>query len=342
MEQITHNNHYVPQLYLKNWGDFQNKVWQYRLLVPHKNFDVWKLKPVVSTASQNDLYTYFRSGKETDQFEKWFNQEVEIPVQDVLFKVINNIKLNSGDIQTITRFLASQYVRTPARLNRQLRFYNNVLPDLFESNIRNTLSELEENLRSGKPILQKQYEEIYNLVPAQIKISEQENGKSLLNYNVLIGRGIWLFEIKHVVLNTSKVLLNHHWEVIRASKGMHWCTSDDPVICSNFYEDNTYDFKGGWKRKGSEIIFPLSPYHILYTQVGDYNDHPSLQQNPIFSYYVQKLIIDHAHRFVYSASPLQDIESCRGRLINAKLFNEEREIWKNWHQEQSVAEIQFL
>src|SRR5699024_11588180 len=45
-------------------------------------------------------------------------------------------------------------------------------------------------------------------------------------------------------------------------------TSDNPVINLNYYRKDKYDFNGGWGVDNTCIMMPLTPKHLLYTQVG--------------------------------------------------------------------------
>lgn len=48
--QITHNNHYVPQFYLKNWSQDGNSIFVYNLLVSDSRIPYWGRKKIKSTA----------------------------------------------------------------------------------------------------------------------------------------------------------------------------------------------------------------------------------------------------------------------------------------------------
>ena len=81
MRQITHDNHFVPQLYLKQWSDDGIHIWAYRILVSHENVPEWDYRPISGVAYQRDLYTSYDNGQEVDDFEKWLETEFENPVQ---------------------------------------------------------------------------------------------------------------------------------------------------------------------------------------------------------------------------------------------------------------------
>lgn len=74
--QLRKDNHYVPELYLKQWAD-KVGVLTYRLLVPNENVGAWKKHSLKGIGYQKHLYTYWAGGAETDEFECWLDREFE-------------------------------------------------------------------------------------------------------------------------------------------------------------------------------------------------------------------------------------------------------------------------
>lgn len=339
MKQICHNNHFVPRLYLKNWSEDRKRIWRYRLLVSHKNVPIWDYPSIENVACQSNLYTYLIEESEIDEIERWFCNEIETPFIGVIGKVLDKATLKKEDFEILIRYFAAQYVRTPARLSKQLKFYKEKLPTVVENAMTKAVQKLERILDNREPLPRIHYDESFDLVPAKFVMEKNpKNEKTILKYDVLLGRGLWLYEIKHVVSETSKVLLNHNWEIVKAAKGVKWSTSDDPVICLNYNNIDDYDFGGGWNRIGSELILPLTPQYILYTQVGCHEKHPEIQEDPCFTYLVQKFIIEHAYRNIFSTKPFNEIINYRNRTENDILFKHEAVLCRNWFEDQNEAE----
>ena len=122
-------------------------------------------------------------------------------------------------------------------------------------------------------------------------------------------------------------------------------TSDNPVIRLNYYGKNQeceYDFKGGWGSEGTEIFLPLSPQHLMYTQVGS---RPALRGTIIpldMAHYFQKFIVQHAHKFVFSSEVNYEVELIRPRIVDHNLYKEKEQKWNDWYDEDTLAESQFL
>jgi hypothetical protein len=117
-------------------------------------------------------------------------------------------------------------------------------------------------------------------------------------------------------------------------------TSDDPVILLNYNSLSNYNFNGGWNSIGTEIIFPLSPKHILYTKIGDRNKYPEDVNEEQYKLF-QKIIIEHAPRFIFSKEPIKHIELSRPRIVDKDKYNNENQEWENWHKNQSESEKEY-
>src|SRR5258706_3741315 len=152
MSQLKRENHFVSQLYLKNWGDNKNRIWSYQLLVPHENYPKWKHLSVGGVAFRRDLYTIISNNQEDDSFERWLETEFETPVNESLSKAITNKKLTLLDWNRLARFLAAQDVRTPLNYFESIERWQKEIPKLLEKTLNTGISTLEKHHRDGKPI----------------------------------------------------------------------------------------------------------------------------------------------------------------------------------------------
>lgn len=337
MIEFRRDNHFVPKLYLKNWSPDGQKIWGYRTLVSRDNIPHWKLHSIRGIAYHENLYTRFYNGTETDEFELWLEREFETPAESAIQKATSDRKLTADDWERLIRFTAAQCVRTPAKLIKSLEKWREEMPNFLESTLKETVKKLEIAKQTGILPNPKSTDDD-TLMP--IRISHEPSadpGFSLVKAETVVGRSLWLFEIKHILMNTLKVLYQHKWSIFNVAPNVEWVTSDDPVICLNYYKEGHYDFGGGWGYKGSEIILPLSPKHILYTQVGSQNK-SRLNASEDLSLKLQKIIAEHSYRWIFSKEPNKDIEKLHPRVIDANMFNREAEEWNRWHNDQSAAE----
>jgi hypothetical protein len=123
---------------------------------------------------------------------------------------------------------------------------------------------------------------------------------------------------------------------------MKWFTSDDPVVRLNYYDPKKYDFGGGWGSKGTEIFMPLSPSHLLYTQVGEKPPSRGTQVSLNHAEMICRFIAEHAHRIIFAVEQDTHVPRLKPRIVNADLVKDEKIQWSRWHEEQTAAERSLL
>ncbi|HEX5761282.1 MAG TPA: DUF4238 domain-containing protein [Thermoanaerobaculia bacterium] len=339
---LHRDNHYVPRGYLKRFAAPDGHVWCYRTLVSHPQVPVWKPSSVRGVAYHSHLYTRMAAGRETDEVEKWLDQEFEAPAKEALRKATSGARLTRDDWGCLVRFLAAQDVRTPARLIESLERWHQTLPVLLASTLEDSVRKLELARASGRSVTEARLP-FRDYVPLRVT-TEIQAGEEFgqLKSELVVGRGLWLFLIRHLLTRTAKVLHRHRWTILTPPRDLNWFTSDDPVIKLNAYGDGKYDFKGGWDNPGTEILLPLSPRHLLYTQIGR---QPPSREHAMPRYQadlIRRFCAEHAHRMIFAASSDADVPVLRPRIVNAELLREENEVWRKWHEDQTIAERKLM
>lgn len=154
----------------------------------------------------------------------------------------------------------------------------------------------------------------------------------------MVGRGVWLFNMRHLLAGSARVLHDHKWSILAPHERLSWLTSDDPVIRLNYYGVGKYDFKGGCGNPGTEILLPIGPRHLIYTKVG----HRPPPRGEVLSHdkteAIRRFIAEHAYRMIFAASRDESVSTLRPRIVNAELFRYEQQQWLQWHAEQNAAE----
>lgn len=268
MSQIVRNNHFVQQAYLRRWSSDGIRVWEYAVLVPHTNFPEWRAAPIKSIASHTDLYTTIENGAESDRFETWMNEEFETPATPALTKLVEDQPLTKEEWERVALYVAAQHLRTPASFLEQKKRWEKTIPEMISDSLERAVKKVENARRRGKRLPEAQRRET-DRVPLRISYEPAtDSNLVLLRAEVTAGRQLWLHNMRGLLTRTARALVRHTWSVLRPSQGLEWFTSDNPVLCLNYYRGGRYDFGGGWGRPGSEILMPLSPYHLLYTKVG--------------------------------------------------------------------------
>jgi hypothetical protein len=335
---ITRDNHFVPQLYLKNFASSSSKVHEYRTLVSRSSIPQWKTVDVAGTAYETNLYTRIVQGEEADDIEQWLNRDFETPAIEALQNVLCDRELTQRDWYLLVRLLASQIVRTPAFLVQNFkRWTEETKQALIECH-----SGLEDRLREAKTkgfefATRGRPQQSYIPIRTEIVDSPDPKKKQVVT-TVLIGRGHWFQSMRQVLTSTVKVLHQHTWFTIEAPNGLPWFTSDDPVICLNYNSPSDYNFKGGWGIPRTNILFPLSPRYLMFTQVGE-SSRPRLKRH--HARVLREIIAKHAYRRIYSSQRDEKVPVLRSRNVDERQFQQERLAWRNWYQIQNEAERQF-
>jgi len=341
-KEFRRNNHYVHEGYLKRWQSTDKKILIYRTLVSHEKVPLWGSKSLKSAATQQHLYTRIVERLENDAIERWFDKEYESAVEAPITKVVKNQRLSPYDWEALIRFYAMQDVRTPKQFLEHKKRMNCSLPKILKEVLESLPDRLKEQ-QTGKEWPEKSYGSYEDMFPVTANIETDSNKKTVsVDVKATIGRASWLFSIKRLLAEPAQILHSHKWTIMRPANGYFWPTSDAPAIKLNYYDYNKYDFLGGWNKKGTNLLMPLSPEHLLYAQVG----HRPPQRNSRFSIVeteeLQKIIAQHAHRMIFSKNPLQRIESLRPRVIDQVLYQNEKSQWERWHLEQSKSEEKNL
>lgn len=335
-QNITHNNHYVPRFYLKNWSQDGKTIYTYSLLVSDSRVPYWRKESIKNTAVWYDLYTRKIAQQEIDDFETWFDREFEAPAKAVFEKLLHTEPLTKSDEIILSRFVASQHLRTPARLNSILELERKELPWIMENVLQKINKEAANgNLRNAsKSIL-----ETDSLFPLKVNLDSE---KGVAKVESVVGKSTYLYAIRYLLTETVKRLYGYRWTVLHAADGVSFPTSDDPVICLNYRNQSDYDFKGGWGRKHGNIIMPISPKLLLFTQIGDKGSYDSLDKSFYWSSFFVKIIIEHAHRAVFADQPQKGMSAINPRVVNKELYDAESQIMRSWHSEQMLAEDELL
>lgn len=336
-QNITHHNHYVPKFYLKNWSLDGTTIQTYSILVSDSHVPYWTRQPIKKTAAWNDFYTRVQGEKEIDDFEHWFDREFERPAEPVFHKLLNGEKITHKESIVLSHFVFAQYVRTPAYYLRHMESSKKVLPIVMDE-VLSEVSRISGQMEHGYPPPNIPPAENENLFPMRASVNRED---STVEIKVLAGKGLYLHSLRHLLTSTLKVAEYLDWHVIHAADDVLFPTSDDPVICLNYQNEHTYDFNGGWGKKNCNILMPLSPHLLLFTQIGKKGPYDFLDYSPSYSRLFRQMIIQHAHRYVYADKPQRGMLALNARIVNRDLYEKEKQTMAGWHTEQMQAERDF-
>jgi len=337
---ITRSNHYVPRLYLKQFADVDGLVQRYRILVSNESVPSWKRSHIAGIGYQENLYTRALPDGDSDEIEQWLSKDFESPAEDVISRLTSDERLSKTDYDILTRFVAAQLVRTPAFFVKNRERWIKETDQATSQALR----EAETRLKSGKKFeIAEETNPLLEYLPQKFTYEpSREPGKTLVRIETAVGRSTWIFAMKQILTNTIKKMNHHRWTVVRAHDDIPWFTSDDPVIQLNFRDHNNYSFDGAWGLAKSNILFPLSPTHLLFTQVSDKVPPRGSYLDRSMSVFLRKIIAEHAFRYIFAADEINEIEIMRPRHIDPKAVKQEAAEWSRWHSEQSAVERELI
>jgi len=339
--QVTHDNHFVSQSHLRRWSEDGHRVWCHRILVPHKKVPEWKLRSVRGVAYQRDLYTSLVGGQEIDEFERWLEAEFETPAQNAIERAVHGDVLSSSDWERLVRYMAAQDLRTPQNYIESVIRWNDQLPEMLQRTLNKAVQNLEKAKRTGrkpKTELATGKQPFANVFKIKVDPhARPETKQGEIKVEVVVGRHLWLESQRHLLNKTIQVCFSHSWSIAEVANGTEWFTSDHPVARVNYYSEGNYDLKGGWGKKGGNLLMPLSPNYLLFTQIGE-----DLPKRFVLSdrqtSEIQRFIAERAHRTIFAHKRMPEVKWLRPRHVNLEMYREEQEAWRNWHSDQSRAE----
>jgi hypothetical protein len=341
-EPLRANNHYVPRLYLKRWASDVAKVYAYRLLVAHPKVPLWREASLRGVAGHLHLYTRTVSGRDTDEFERWLCDDFETPAESAIEKAVSDDRLSAEDWHRLIRFAVAQDLRTPARLRELIQHLQRTMPDLLQTTLEESVRELETAKQAGKRLEVPTHEHL-KMFPARVT-SHIEEGADMgtLKVEAIIGRAMWLFQVRHLLTSSIGVMLKHRWTILKSPADVRFVTSDDPLVRLNYFGPGNYRFDGGWGQVGCQVFLPLGPHHLLYSKVGSKAPARGTYLSRSHAAAFRQFTIEHAHRMIFSNGRDDQVVASRPRLVDLEQFNRERREWLHWHEEQQAAEREIF
>lgn len=343
--QITHRNHYVPQLYLKMWSSNGITLYTYDTVAPNNGVKVWRSSPIKSSACWTDFYTRIIDGADNDDVETYLDERYEAPAKIVFEKISKNVLLSPEDTATLIDFLTIQMCRTPGWYLKISDMY----PKAFESASTEVFEHINDASKRGtleqeiqETLTSPQRAEVTGFNPP-LKIEIDPNS-GLIEIDTVVGRSIFLETIKQIEVGAAgKALRSHCWRIVEVPVTNPLPTSDNPVMLLSINQDGSYNFDGGVAQKNVDIIMPLTPRHFLFTEVGKNRTAiDSIVFDEAKITFIRNAIIDNATRYIYAIRPIDEIQNIRPRIIDPEYYHKLNESRINWHRYQTELESKFL
>lgn len=263
-------NHFVSKCYLEMWENSNRNIQVYKKLITDKNEALWREKKSSQIGYLNNFYiVYDGESKDdneqySDKFEDIFNNTYENRLKKILKKIDDEKELENAEWTTIFKFISVQRFKT---IDGFLRI-KEISSKKFEKTIKSAVNKINKEIRAGTSLTHSLENKSDLKLPIFIESRIVRERHLDLKIVYINGRSVWLNCLDRLINSHYKFLQKHTWSLVKAPLNKEWITSDNPVITLNYYNIDNYDFKGGLNSLNSNIIVPLSPKFLLFTQIG--------------------------------------------------------------------------
>jgi hypothetical protein len=214
------------------------------------------------------------------------------------------------------------------------------MPVLLDSALNDLQVELQAR-KLGKARHSGPGHEFANYLPVRVTAEPvPEENVAKVQVSAVAGRGFWYFSMRHLLSNTLIALVDQRWSVLNAPQELPWFTSDDPVLPVSLRPNRSFDFDFPFE-VGTEIFFPVSPRHLLYTCLGRRPPLRSKLHHDVIAR-IRALTAEHAHRLILARGPDAGVPPLRQRIVDPQQYLNERLRWQNWNHEQAALEHLLL
>lgn len=343
---ISHNHHYIPQMYLSNWA-VDNKLFVYRLLVSHEKDPLWSQQSVVHTASLNKLYVDIQDSQESDQLEHLFDMNYESPAKESFDKIINGTKMSSGDWVKISNYIVLQYIRTPSFYFYITDIGKTIIPEIIENSVKELESVHIRHLKNTSISAIDQFPDAIPLPFGIQLIEKKEDDKfNLLEIQAVVGKQLWLYAMLCCIRNKSPILAlfrNLKWSIVTVSDHIFMPSCDNPVVLCEIKGEKIIRIPPsyGVAGKNKAVIFPVSPTIVL---LGTYSRKYAwrFQADECMTEMLRKAIIDNSLMFIYSSYEDYSIPGIKPRLIDSQEYKRYNQQFDTWFEKYRVEEGPLL
>jgi hypothetical protein len=280
----------------------------------------WSQHFIAGIAKAQHLYTRSSKSGESDDVERWFNDEYESPAQDAIEKVITDARITEEDWRHLVRYAAAQSVRTPAHFHELMVWAEKNLQNAMQGSMEQSVTRYLEAKQCGKT-LDIQDVPHGELLPLRFSRDESPNSDhAVLRSEALIGRAYWMFAIRSMLSSSAQVLHFHKWTILKCPRDMKWVTSDNPFVKLRTGSRDENHLKAGWIEPNAQLFMPIGPRHLLYTIVGQRPPARGTQLTTHQAEYFQGAIVENAFRHIYASDQNSQVTLMRMRHEDADAF----------------------
>lgn len=235
MADRTKRQHFVPRFYLNNFCDADGYIWTH-----DSRRGVARRTTPENTGFETNIYTpEVEGGKRFDEIEETL-AKIEGAAAPLLARLLNSEKLDAGDKATMSLFLASMFVRSPAQIRQFAAHAGDIVSWATSLHA--------EQERNSKHALGKDTE-------LEESVLDYLSGKGALKLNIDRRVGLMGFTQLGPI---SRLIERMTWS-FEVSRDEELITSDNPFfwVAAEQIPKSPYGF--GLGHELAVIPFPLSP-----------------------------------------------------------------------------------
>lgn len=289
---------------------------------------------------RRDLYTTTVVGRDSDELEVWLAREFEEPGIEASKRAIQGARLSADDWEALIRLYAAQEVRTPQSFAEFMSRWDRDLQGVIEETMKEGIAEWANATAAGRqprgaPTARNEFTDLFRV---RVHRPEETGGEPTLSATVVLGRRLWVASVRHLLTGRAmEKLLRQSWHILKPADGYEWPLTDHPTLRLGFRSPDDFSFGAGWGQRHADLVMPLSPQHLLHTEVGKVK-RGITQLSPELTSQMRSFLVRRAHRLVFATSPSPWVTRERVRVVDSVQFDRERDDWERWHAEQAAAE----
>lgn len=317
--QITSLNHYVPRAYLARWSSDGSNVWEHKLIVPIASYPLWRRASLREACARRNLYDIDLPEHRVDHYERWLHHEVEEPAYAVIRKIEAGCALTKGDWYHLVQFAAAQDFRTLKDLERHVVLEQSIVPRAMNHAIKRGLADLHRGSFLPSTGRRRPADEsplvTTRIVPGSDSVT--------LEVSLDCGSTSWLQRLKPLVRWITQQACRHPWALVAPHGNRTWPTSDHPLVRFERMKDIAIH-NTGWRRRNTEIFFPLTPKVAMHARVGAPAPTGATASAVDTNLFIQ-LLVGFAHRSVFAdRRDYKPVEWASKRIVDREEFEKVR------------------
>ncbi len=330
--QITHDNHIVPQFYLRSWSKNENTVNCYHTVRHNEGQRKWSLPGIKNMPVWRDLYTQTIDGVEDDSIERFFGT-LESNATSAIEKLRLDCDVLESEKKSLVDLAIAQMVRTPSWIAEQ----NEVLGNAFKAATEETVQQVFEKAKTVTfATLQRETGSLNDSLestpfpPPPIEITIDQNRNALIT-ELSVGQRSALYAMGRIINgDVAKTLRSYPWSLLRFPDGLELPTSDNPFTRLKKLSDGTYATNCGIGVPGTLLLMPVTPNWLLATEVGYGIVEQSKLDDQRICALIVRAIVENADLYIYSRIQDPIIELIRPSIVNPeylRTLDKNRRMW---------------